>query len=225
MRSRAITVIITNWNYGMFLREAIESVLAQTVLPHKIIIADDGSSDESIEIEKEYYRRYPHLFIIKRNPERQGLPKNLNGAIALVQTPYYCALAADDKFAPTYLEKSLQVIHKEASERLFVVYTDMVKFGLWEGVWQVSDWDESALRQGNYINGHAVLKTDIVREAGCYRTEVNGDESFFEDYYLYMDIVNLGKNYYGVRIPEALVYYRRHDYGHRTDKTDLNKRK
>lgn len=220
MQTNEITVIITNWNYGMFLKEAIESVLNQTVCPKEIIIADDGSTDNSLEIETEYLKNYPELIRLSRQDTRRGLCNNLNTAIATVTTPFFCSLAADDKFDPTYIEKALKVIHEKNDDKLFVVYCDMIKFGNWDGLWTVMDWDEAHLRQGNYINGHAVISKRIFDEVGGYRTEVNGSQHFFEDYYLYIDIINLNKGYYGVRIPEALVWYRRHDQGHRTDNTD-----
>ena len=223
IKTDQITVLITNWNYGCFLREAIDSVLAQTVLPARIIIADDGSTDESLSIENEYVHAYPDLIMINRQEKRGGLCKNLNDSIKHVETPFFCALAADDKFAPTYIEKALEKISSN-DEKLFVVYSDMIKFGNWDGIWAVIDWDEQALRQGNYINGHSVIRKSIFDEVGGYRTEVNGNESFFEDYYLYVDIINLNKGYYGVHIPEPLVFYRRHDRGHRTDQTDLTTR-
>lgn len=224
MQTDNITVIITNWNYGMFLREAIDSVLSQTIRPKQIIIADDCSSDDSLAIEEEYAKNFPELITINRQAQRRGLCENLNSTIALVTTPFFCCLAADDKFEQSYIEKCDRVINNTNDEKLFVVYTDMIKFGKWEGIWSVIDWNEEELRKGNYINGHSVISKKIYDEVGGYRKEVSGNPNFFEDYYLYMDIINLNKGYYGIHIPEALVYYRRHDYGHRTDGTDLNTR-
>lgn len=223
MNTDKATVIITNWNYGMFLREAIESVLAQTMLPKEIIIADDASTDGSLEIAQEYVDKYPDLFRIARvAPTRAGLPKNLNFAVSLVETPWFCALAADDKFKPTYIERCAEFFDSDA--RLAIIYSDMEKFGNWSGVWQVSDWNEDILRAGNYINGHAFIKKSVFDEVHGYRPEVNGSQDFFEDFFLWIDIIDLKKGYYGRRVPEPLVMYRRHDFGHRTDRTDITKR-
>lgn len=216
-----MTVIITNWNYGMFLREAVESILAQTVLPKRIIFADDGSTDNSLEIEQEYVSKYPGLIELSRVEERQGLPDNLRRNAALVDTPWMCFLAADDMFKPTYIEKALQFMDEP---RLAIIYSDMEKFGNWSGLWAVSDWNEDELRRGNYINGHAFILKQAYDEAGGFRREVNGSKEFFEDFYMWIDICDLKKGYYGRRIPEPLVMYRRHDFGHRTDKTDLHTR-
>lgn len=215
-----ITVLITNWNYGMFLREAIDSVLNQTVLPMEIVIADDGSTDESDEIIREYIEKHPFLITVIKQPQRTGLINNLNSSASWVKTPWMCFLAADDKFDPTYIEKVLKVIKDpQYGERLALVYSDMMKFGNWSGLWEVINWDPAQLRQGNYINGHAVFKKKVWEEVGGYK-----DNGNFEDHQMWVDMLDLGKDYYGVRIPEALVFYRRHDFGHRTDKTDINQR-
>lgn len=218
MLTDKITVVITNWNYGMFLREAMDSVLAQTVTPAHIIFADDGSTDNSLEIENEYLSVYPDLVTISRAPQRQGLIANLNRTGKEVETDWMCFLAADDKFEPTYIEKALAAIESH-DDKLAIVYCDMIKFGNWSGYWQVSDWDPVALKQGNYINGHAVMRRSVFDEVGGYK-----DNGNFEDHQLWVDMVDLNKGYYGVRIPEGLVWYRRHDYGHRTDKTDIDRR-
>ncbi len=49
-----ISVIITNYNYGVYLRDAVESVLKQTYDDFELIIVDDGSTDDSKQIIKEY---------------------------------------------------------------------------------------------------------------------------------------------------------------------------
>jgi len=50
----SISVIIPNYNYGRFLSEAIESVLAQIYPCEEIIVVDDGSTDESFEVLASY---------------------------------------------------------------------------------------------------------------------------------------------------------------------------
>lgn len=218
-RTDKISVIIPCWNYGMFLKECIESVLAQTVLPHQIIIADDNSTDRSRHIATEYALEYPDLITVLLNERQYGTIENENRASQEVETEWMFFLDADDKIDPTYIEKGLKAM-EEHGEKLAIVYSDMMKFGLWDGVWATSDWNPEALRTGNYINGHAFIRVSVFREIGGLR-----DTGSYEDHQMWVDMIDLKKEYYGLRIPEALVYYRRHDYGHRTDKTDLEKRK
>lgn len=217
-RTQEISVIIPCWNYGMFLREAVDSVLNQTIRPKEIIIADDCSSDNSAEIIREYCVKYPYEVVGIFNPERYGTIKNENGAMTMVTAPWAFYLDADDKIDSTYIEKVLNVIESK-DDNLFVVYSDMQKFGNWEGVWAVSDWDKEALRQGNYINGHSVFRTDLFRKIGGLK-----DNGHFEDHWMWCEMMDLNGDYYGVHIPEPLVWYRRHDFGHRTDNSDIRTR-
>lgn len=219
-----ITVIIPCWNYGMFLRECIDSVLNQTTLPRKIIIANDASTDNSLDIALEYGKRTQEgefgdmSFGINTMLARGGTIANENEAAKQVQTPWMFYLDADDKIDPTYIEKVLEVIESH-DDKLMVVYSDMQKFGLWEGVWQVQEWDRDALRQGNYINGHSVFRKDLFDKIGGLK-----DNGHFEDQWMWLEMMETDPELYGVRIPEPLVWYRRHDFGHRTDHSDITKR-
>lgn len=211
-----ISVIVPCWNYGMFLTECLDSILAQTVLPREIIIADDCSTDKSPEIMEEYRKTYPFLIRVMRTPNRLGTVPNENAAAKTVSTKYFFFLDADDKLDPHYIEKCMA---KATDEKVAIIYSDMAKFGNWDGEWRVQDWDPTALRQGNYINGHSVILKLAFDEAGGLK-----DGPGFEDHQLWVDIMDLNKGYYGVHIPELLIWYRRHDYGHRTDRSDINKR-
>lgn len=218
MKTEKITVIVPCWNYGCFLREALDSILAQTVLPSQIIIADDASTDETPAIAAEYMKDNRTRISVITNKTRQGTIANENQAASQVDTPWLFFLDADDKIDPTYIEKALKVIEAE-SDKLMVVYSDMRKFGLWEGDWICSNWDREALRQGNYINGHSFLRKDLFDRVGGLK-----DNGHFEDHWMWCEMMDLDPAFYGVRIPETLVWYRRHDRGHRTDKSDITKR-
>lgn len=218
-----VTVIVPCWNYGMFLTACLESILAQTVMPEQIIVMDDHSSDDSFAIATDYAFRYPDLFTVIRNDSNLGTLGNEIKAANMVKTDWMFFLDADDMIKPTYIERGAEFFNSD--ERLAIIYSDMEKFGNWSGTWEVSEWNEDILRGGNYINGHAFIKKKIYDEAGGLRPHVNGSTDFFEDYQLWIDIIDLKKNYYGRRIPEALIMYRRHDFGHRTDRTDKEKRK
>lgn len=214
MRSELITVIVPCWNYGLFLRECLDSVLSQTLQPAKIVFTDDHSTDDSVAIALEYQKQFAPLPILL-NETRRGTIINENDAAKYVDTPWFFYLDADDKLDPTYIEKCEAVI-KRSDEKLFVVYSDMKKFGLWDGDWVCSEFDRNALRQGNFINGHSVLRKDLFDRIGGLK-----DNGHFEDHWMWVEMMDLDPDFYGVRIPEMLVWYRRHDRGHRTDHTDV----
>lgn len=217
-KTNKVSCVLVNWNYGMFLRECLDSLVNQTVIPDKIILSDDNSTDSSKQIFEEYIERYPDLFIKSYNDTRLGTIPNENKGALLVETPYFFFMDADDTLDLTYVEKCLRIFETR-DDKCVIVYSDMMRFGNWSGVWAVIDWDSEALRQGNYINGHSMMLAQAFRDIGGLR-----DTGGFEDHQMWVDFLDLNRDYYGVHIPEALVNYRRHNYGHRTNKTDIETR-
>ena len=88
-----VTVLITNYNYGRFLREAIDSALNQTYRNVEVVVVDDGSTDESREIIDGYGGR-----IVSVLKENGGQGSAFNAGIAASRGEIICLLDADDSF-------------------------------------------------------------------------------------------------------------------------------
>lgn len=95
-----ISVIITNYNYGRFLAQAIESVLNQTYQNFELIVVDDGSTDDSPEIIKRYENQLIAVF-----QKNAGQGAAFNTGIAEAKGEIVCFLDADDYFREDKLEK------------------------------------------------------------------------------------------------------------------------
>ena len=94
----AISVVITNYNYGRYLGEAIESVRAQTLPPAEIIVVDDGSTDGSREV----IARYPDIVAVLKENGGQG--SAFNAGLARATGDVVMFLDADDRLKPFALE-------------------------------------------------------------------------------------------------------------------------
>ena len=96
-----------NYNHGLFLPEAIEAVLNQSRPPDEFIIIDDGSTDNSVDIIKEYASKAPviQFDIHKKN---MGPLYTANRLFELVSSDYVYGAAADDKILPGFLQKSME---------------------------------------------------------------------------------------------------------------------
>ncbi|HMM81114.1 MAG TPA: glycosyltransferase family A protein [Pyrinomonadaceae bacterium] len=103
-----VSVIIPNYNYGRFLREAVDSALGQTVAPHEVIVVDDGSTDDSGEILASYGER---IIVIRQQNQGVGAARNKGAEIATGE--FLAFLDADDYWAPTKLEKQLAVFESD----------------------------------------------------------------------------------------------------------------
>ncbi|WP_319470271.1 glycosyltransferase [uncultured Pseudodesulfovibrio sp.] len=94
-----ISVLITNYNYEKFIEEAVESVLAQTVPVHEIILVDDGSTDSSREVIEGIARRHPDV-LKPVFTENQGQAGALNAAFENCTGDVVFLLDSDDTWFP-----------------------------------------------------------------------------------------------------------------------------
>lgn len=97
-QSADITVLAANYNNGPFLRPFIRSILESEVLPRRIIIVDDGSTDESRSILGEYVS--DPRFNIVYLPNNLGFANALNKGIELIETAYLLRADPDDLLLP-----------------------------------------------------------------------------------------------------------------------------
>ncbi len=119
MEKPLITVYITNYNYGNYLAEAVESVLNQSCQGFELIIVDDGSTDNSIEI-IESYKDLDRIKIIYQ--KNKGLNVTNNIAMRSAQGKYLVRLDADDFLHPEALEIMSSTL--ENDESLGLVFPD-----------------------------------------------------------------------------------------------------
>ena len=114
-----VTVYITNFNYGKFIKQAIESVLMQTEQSFELIIIDDGSTDNSKEIIEKYKDLKNIRIVYQKN---KGLNVTNNIALRAARGKYIVRLDADDYFSPNALELLLEKL--ESDSMLGMVFPD-----------------------------------------------------------------------------------------------------
>lgn len=100
--SPLVSILINNYNYGHFLREAIDSALNQTYSHIEVIVVDDGSTDDSREIITSYRDK-----IIPLLKENGGQASAFNAGFAASRGDIICFLDSDDIFIP---EKVAEVV-------------------------------------------------------------------------------------------------------------------
>ena len=100
-----ISVFITSFNQKDYLREAIDSVLNQTLPPWEIIVVDDCSTDGSQELIQNYAARYPELIKPIFHHKNTGVAQSRIDALEAVNGDYVTYVDGDDRFRPTKIEK------------------------------------------------------------------------------------------------------------------------
>lgn len=102
-----VSVAIVAYNQKDFLKECIESVLAQDYDNMEIVVADDGSTDGTPEMLEQYYAKYPDKFIIKLAEQNQGITKNCNLAHFACSGKYIAWMGGDDIMLPGKIKKQV----------------------------------------------------------------------------------------------------------------------
>ena len=100
------SVIIPLYNKVPYIAKAIESVLGQTYRDFEVIVIDDGSTDQSLEVAKTFENK--SITIISQ--PNSGVSTARNNGVKLAKHPYICFLYADDWWHPTFLEEMKRLI-------------------------------------------------------------------------------------------------------------------
>lgn len=195
-----VSVVIPCFNYGRFLLEAIDSVLASTFTSLEIIVVDDGSTDpETLRLLDGLDR--PRTRVVRQVNKR--LPAARNTGFREARGKYVLPLDADDRIAPTLIEKAYWVL--EHRPRLGFVSFWLQHFGDENWVWKPEPYNLFRLLHANSVTVTSLVRRDAWAAAGGYdETLVHG----YEDWEFW---IRLGANgWHGFQVPEPLFLYRKH---------------
>jgi len=121
MKPGLVSVIIPNYNYAHYLREAIDGVLGQTYENIEIIVVDDGSKDDSRAVLESYSEKITMIF-----QQNQGVSAARNNGAAAASGEYIAFLDADDAWLPTKVEKQITKFSENTNFGLVHVGVDEV---------------------------------------------------------------------------------------------------
>ena len=97
-----ISIALTTFNGERFLKEQLDSLYAQTILPDEIVVCDDASTDHTQTILEEYHKQHGLKYHI--NPKSLGVNNNFFKAISLCQGDYILICDQDDIWLPNKVE-------------------------------------------------------------------------------------------------------------------------
>jgi glycosyltransferase involved in cell wall biosynthesis len=113
-RSPLVTIGLPVYNSERYVRQSLDSLLAQTYSNFTLIINDNASTDGTAQICQEYVAADPRVKYF-RNPVNIGNPRNFNRVFELTTTPYLKWSTSDDLWAPTFLERAMEVMEHDSS--------------------------------------------------------------------------------------------------------------
>jgi glycosyltransferase involved in cell wall biosynthesis len=173
-RQREVSVVITNHNYSGYVIGAINSAVNQSLQVDEIIVVDDGSTDNSLEVLRQYDYPANIQFI---NQDNQGVAAARNNGIASATGDYIICLDADDILEPAYVETCFKAM--EADRALGIAYTGL-KLHFESGESSVSAWPprfdfdlmaKPGVPPPNCIPCAAMFRKDMWERAGGYQQE------------------------------------------------------
>lgn len=155
-----VSVIVIFLNEEQFLREAVESVLAQTFDDWELLLVDDGSSDAGPDIAREYASRRPGRIRCLEHPGREnlGMSASRNLGVREARGRYLSYLDGDDVWAPAKLARQLELLRANPEARM--VYGPLTLWHSWTGLPEDRDRDEL---YGLHADGLSIEPDTLVR--------------------------------------------------------------
>lgn len=199
MMKPLVSVVVPCYNQGIYLREAVESVLASSYENIEIIIVDDGSTElETLEVWKGF--SMPKTRVIHQ--ENQGLAMARNNGIAEAKGKYILPLDADDKISSDLIERSVDVLEQDA--RVGIVGHQTELFGAEQRVWAPRYRFPEILGRNCLVCSCMFRREDWALVGGYNSNMVYG----WEDHDFWLSIIELGREVF--QFDEVMFYYRKH---------------
>ncbi|MBI5799635.1 MAG: glycosyltransferase [Verrucomicrobia bacterium] len=196
-----VSVVIPCFKQAHLLPEAVASVLAQTHAEWEIIIVNDGSPDDTSAVAERLIRENPSHRIHLLNQPNQGLAMARNNGIALALGKHILPLDADDGLAPDFLAKTVAVL--EANPDTHIVFTDLLRFGDADGVFQTGEFSLAKLATLNQLNYCSLYRREVFDAVGGYNPNLVWG---YEDWDFWIGAAERG--FKARKIAEPLFRYR-----------------
>lgn len=210
-----VSVVIPSYNHERYIGEAIESVLAQSASDFEIIVVDDGSSDNSVNVVEKFDDNRIKLF----TQNNRGAHQALNNGIEQASAPWIAILNSDDRFRSDKLEKhlALHARHPESEAsasrvRYITESGDPVKKDgylavRYQGYKQISAQHESLFVSLLRVN-HLITTSSLFLNRQTFQS-IGGfiPLRYVHDWFMFLTLAQRGHLHI---IEEELTDYRRH---------------
>ena len=110
MGNKKVAVVMSTYNGERFIREQLDSILNQTYKNIEIVVRDDGSKDNTVQIIKEYMQKYPNIKL--HEGKNLGFIKSFFELLKLVEADYYAYADQDDVWMENKIELAVNSLNK-----------------------------------------------------------------------------------------------------------------
>lgn len=200
-----ISVLIGIYNCAPYLQEALDSLYAQSFQDFKIILCDDGSTDNTYAIAKANADKHDNIVLIK-NERNMGLNYTLNHCLEYADTEYCARMDGDDVSLPTRFEKEVQFLDEHPE---FAIVTTPMKYFDEKGVFRVGTGGKEPKltdfpKASPFCHAPCMVRKEAYDAVGGYTV---ADKLLREeDYHLWIKMYQ--KGYRGYTLEEPLYMMR-----------------
>ena len=198
-----ISIVIPSYNQSEYLEDAIESAYNQTVASLEIIVVDDGSTDDSLDIANRYmFREFPGIESPVRviSQVNKGLPSARNTGIMNARGDYILFLDADDMLAENAIARITQEIYRTNAD---IIAPSFQEFGKSDRQVILNGFTMDDLKQNNRLGYFCAIRRSALCDIGGYNPKMKWG---WEDWDLWFDLFKRGKSV--SILQDILVYYR-----------------
>ena len=216
---KTIGVVIPNRNDAKYLSKCIKSIISQKVYPDEVIILDDNSTDNSIEVIKNEIKNH-HFFKLIKNKYQLGAIENSNKGLSLCTTDYVLFLGANDYIYSNFIKDFINTINYFNND-----------FGVFSGLINQVDERDKLIKKvnspiistkqiflgsdkcikyfnrlGSWLTGQSIVyKRSYLQEAGGFDVRMGGLNDLFS-------AVNLACTYGAIFVPKVFSAMRIHPH-------------
>lgn len=199
MKSR-ITVLMSVYNCEDTLAEAIESLYNQTYKKFKLVLCDDGSTDNTFGIAKHFSEKYENIVLIK-NEQNLKLAASLNRCLEYADTEYIARMDGDDISLSERFKKEIEFLDQHpqyAAVSCPMIYFD--ESGDWGKGKVVEKPTKENFKYGTpHPHAPCMIRTSVMKEVNGYTDTKHTIR--VEDYYLWYKIYKAGYKGYNLQEP------------------------
>lgn len=201
-----ITVLMGIYNCASTLVEALDSLYAQTYQDFKIVLCEDGSTDDTYNVARAYAENHENIILV-RNEKNMGLNYTLNRCLQYADTEYCARMDGDDISLPNRFEKEIDFL--DANPEFAVVSCPMIHFDengeIFRGKVVEGKADKSIFNYGSpFCHAPSMIRTKVLKEVCGYT--MHKRLLRVEDYDLWRKIYESG--YSGYNLSEHLYMMR-----------------
>ncbi len=188
MSAPLISVVMPAYNSGKYLRQAIDSILQQTLTDFEFIIINDGSSDDTEQIILSYSD--PRIVYVK-NEVNRGLIVTLNRGLEYVKGKYVARMDGDDVSLSNRFQKQLEYLEKNTKTDVLATCVTLID----EHEKDIGSWAEDkqhtnahSIRKSLPVNNCIAHPTVMAKSEVMLKYKYNDEQKLSEDYDLWLRI-------------------------------------